>query len=227
MAREGSVDWVDDTHAGPYGSMGRSPVRAKPVTAGARLTFHHHYTAMARRENGMRIQILIAAALTMGACFHATAQDPPAAPEVTEAADAAEPRLNLSYDELFGSLPELSIKDEISVDLIDLGELRRAVEAADAQEEMRLTLAECIEIALAGNPDIAIASYDPLISEADVLASKGEFDPRLQATGTYIKATSSLSQQNVAFGGVSAVDSWQTQTNVGSVSYTHLTLPTN
>ncbi len=163
----------------------------------------------------MRVGNFIVALLALGACFHAVAQDPVTETGITETPDGTGIRLNLTYDELFGQLPKLSIKDEISVDLIDLGKLRRAVEAVDTREEVRLTLEECIRIALAENPDIAIASYDPLISDADILASKGEFDPQLQASGNYIRATSSLSQQSVAFGGVPAVESWQTQTNIG------------
>ena len=100
-----------------------------------------------------------------------------------------------------------SIQEEISVDLIDLTELRRAAESQPGRETVRMSLAEAVQTALVQNPDIIVTSSEPLKADADVYSAGGEFDPVLQGSINYTEAGSLASQEIRAFvGGVSSLE---------------------
>ncbi len=131
----------------------------------------------------------------------------------TPAADAApQGQLELLYEE-----PSLqyessaTLKQQISADLIDIRALRKAVAARRDTRELRMTLDECLRLALVRNPDILISAYEPAKAEADTFSARGQFDPIFQTDITVIDAAQSLSQQEVAFGGISVVETFRTQ----------------
>jgi len=135
----------------------------------------------------------------------------PTAPTIQEFGELppAVEQLSLKYQPLF-EMPELNMAEEISIDLIDLESLREAIAAQVGRETLRLTLAEAIGIALQQNPDVLIASYEPLMADADEFTAKGEFDPIWQTNFNFLRAQAALSQQQIAFGGISAIDQYQT-----------------
>ncbi len=124
--------------------------------------------------------------------------------EVAE--DVNSNRLELSFGDYFQEQTGRSIADEISIDLIDLDELYEAIETRGAEDVLKISVQDCIDMALQQNPDILISAIDPEMSEADIFSSKGEFDPVLQARYQKVDAEQSLDQQQVAFsGGISSV----------------------
>ncbi|MCC6145900.1 MAG: TolC family protein [Candidatus Hydrogenedentes bacterium] len=137
-----------------------------------------------------------------------SAQTPP-----NPGAGLAPAELSLQYDMMFSGEVDNEIQRQISVDLIDLNKLREALEPQMSRDVIRVSLQECSLIALQENQDIQVAEYEPLKAYADFLAAKGEFDPVAATDITYLYAASSLSQQEVAFGGISSVETWRTDTN--------------
>jgi outer membrane protein TolC len=53
---------------------------------------------------------------------------------------------------------------------------------AAADRELRLTLEDAVQRALENNADIAVARYEPELSEQDVFSAKGYYDPQAFAT---------------------------------------------
>ena len=158
-----------------------------------------------------------------GCSLWAQAQETTAMPELdlqiqadedTLLLDTPEPpkaQLSLTYDQYYAPKEERSIQEEISVDLIDLDALRQAIEARGAESVLRLSLDECIAIALRQNPDIIIARFAPLKADGDIKAASGEFDPFWQSTATYLRSSTSTSQDIRVFGGgITAIDSYRT-----------------
>ena len=166
--------------------------------------------------------------------------DPPLATE--EAADAGAPEigpsvdtplpdgflptpaneLTLRYGEELGEGANINIRDEINIDLIDLDALRESLSASMADRQLNLSLQECILIALDQNLDIQIAGFEPLKSSEDIYSAQGEFDPALRGSATYSRSNQSQSQQTVAFGGISSVESYDTVTNATLAGKLHL-----
>ncbi|MBI2422564.1 MAG: TolC family protein [Candidatus Hydrogenedentes bacterium] len=170
------------------------------------------------------LSLILALCLTLACAGSALAQDPPApadtpeAPQVEEAEPAPEaaPELQLGLDLQFGeelaTKSDRSLQEEISIDLIDLQALQDAINASQPREQLRLSLEECIQLALVQNPDIKITSLEPVKAEEDIFSAKGEFDPVFGAEATYTHASQSANQQAVAFGGITAIKQWVTRT---------------
>ncbi|MCX5757360.1 MAG: TolC family protein [Candidatus Hydrogenedentes bacterium] len=74
---------------------------------------------------------------------------------------------------------------KIDVNLIDLDRLREIAEEAQGAEVVRMSLQECIRIAVDHNPDLQVVKYEPLKSGADILTAKGMFDPLLSTQISY------------------------------------------
>ena len=51
------------------------------------------------------------------------------------------------------------------------------IDDEDTRATVVLTARECLAIALESNLDISISKYEPLLSEADLMQARGEFDP--------------------------------------------------
>ena len=120
---------------------------------------------------------------------------------------------SLTYEQSLLEANQRTIADEISVDLIDVDTLRAAIEGETSGETVRLSLAECVQIALQENPQILVDRYEPLKADADILSARGEFDPAIQSTGTYNRSSVSADQQTQQFGGVTSVESYRTTVN--------------
>ncbi len=76
---------------------------------------------------------------------------------------------------------ESNIFEHLQIELMDLEKMGREVNERLVGEPMRITLDECVQMALEANQDILISGYEPLMSESDIQASKGDFDPVLTA----------------------------------------------
>ncbi len=98
---------------------------------------------------------------------------------------------------------DASLEEAISADLIDLSELRAALDRPPHGPVLRLTMDEAVQLALANNPDIVIADYEPEKAAADLYAARGEFDPVLQQNLSYTDASTSLDQRVRSFIGIS------------------------
>lgn len=83
--------------------------------------------------------------------------------------------------------PDLSdIKIDINKINLNLFEnTLRQFEKKEGGKELRLSVEDCVRRALAANPDILVAEYEPLKAQADVLAAKGDFDPALRSQAKY------------------------------------------
>jgi outer membrane protein TolC len=119
----------------------------------------------------------------------------------------------LTYEQSLVDANERTIADEISVDLIDVDTLRGAIEGQTGGEQLRLSLAECVQIALRENPQILVDRFEPLKADGDILAARGEFDPALQTTAQYNRSSVSADQQIQQFGGFTSVESYRTTVN--------------
>ncbi|MBI4559437.1 MAG: TolC family protein [Candidatus Hydrogenedentes bacterium] len=104
--------------------------------------------------------------------------------------------------------PEELLQQKIDLNRIDLDVLYRALEEAP-REKTELGLQECVRRALEANQDILVLAYEPLKSDGDVMSAKGEFDPLLRGSTSYTRSTQAASSQVVAFGGISAIETWQ------------------
>ncbi|HEO72071.1 MAG TPA: TolC family protein [Candidatus Hydrogenedentes bacterium] len=100
---------------------------------------------------------------------------------------------------------------EIDIDLIDLDRLREAVEGQPGREPLRLTLEECVHLALAHNQEILVIEYDAIKSDADIFSAKGEFDPVFGVNVSYLEAVQQLPPEYRLFGGLSATEAYRTQ----------------
>ncbi len=119
----------------------------------------------------------------------------------------ADPVLNQSEN----PKEELNLQKEISVDLIDLEALRKATEKKRGTENViRMSLKECIELALTQNPDIFVSGLEPIKTQADQLTAKGMFDPVWQTSLQYNYASVYASQEIRAYAGVTSLETKKT-----------------
>ena len=144
----------------------------------------------------------------------AVAEKSPETPPLGNFNPTPSEELTLRYGDALGEGTDINIREEISIDLIDLAPLRASLEGGVSGKQFNLSLQECILIALSDNLDIRITGYEPLKSEQDAYSAKGAFDPILQSSANYNRSNQSQSQQVVAFGGVSSVQSFSTITNL-------------
>lgn len=134
-------------------------------------------------------------------------------------------RLHLSFDSMLAQAEpkaERSIQDEISIDLINLDALGQAIQSRGGLEPLRLTLDECIQMALRQNQDIIISGLEPRKSDADITTARGEFDPIWQTSFNYTQSSQSANQQIAVFGGIKSFDTYQStvQSSIGGKLYT-------
>lgn len=143
------------------------------------------------------------------------AEEPPAPPAPVEEAapvELAPHEAKIEFSEEL-SLASGSIAEQANVELLDIAQLRAIYERTGDENVLRVSLADCLALALRQNPDILIAEIEPLASGADAYAAKGEFDPIWQTDMQYLNAQQSLNQQAVAFGGIDSIRQYQTTIN--------------
>jgi outer membrane protein TolC len=133
-------------------------------------------------------------------------------PAVPDGAEFLTPEETLQELEL-----RKSIDLSIDLDLIDINQLREIIDAQRSPEALRLTLRDCVAIALANNHDILITEIEPLRAIADWRASRGEFDPLVNVSHQQMRARQRASAQTVLFGGITELQS-NVDTSEGSVS---------
>jgi len=144
----------------------------------------------------------------------APAAETPVAPPVEAEPVVLEPvEAKLHFDPSLGGGATGSIVEQANIELLDVEQLRALYERQGEANTLRVSLADCIALAMKQNNDILIAEYEPLASDADVYSAKGEFDPIWQTTVQYVNAQQSLNQQAVAFGGVDSIRQYQTTIN--------------
>ena len=140
--------------------------------------------------------------------------DTPAGGPAAVSEDAVGPpldaKLTLTYDDYYDLDETGALDGGLSVDLIDLDALREAIEAKVSSTKLRITLDECIRIALLQNQDIVITAFEPQKADADLLTAKGEFDLAWQTTGNYVRSSSQASQEIYAYGGIDSIDAYRT-----------------
>lgn len=100
-----------------------------------------------------------------------------------------------------------SIFEGLNIELTDLRELLRQLEENMSPIFYRMSLDECIRIALEANPDIIIAYDNPIMARADVVAARGEFDPMLSGSFSHTDSRASASGQIQIFSGFSDTES--------------------
>lgn len=96
---------------------------------------------------------------------------------------------------------DVNIFDSINIELVDLQALGKQVTERLVGEEIRLSLEDCIAMALANNSDIQIIEFERSISNAEVDSALGIFDPVLSGSARHIDNTSPPSPTEAAFGG--------------------------
>ncbi len=116
---------------------------------------------------------------------------------------------------------ESTVRREIDVDLIDLDRLREAVEGQRGRDRLRLTLEECVYLALDNNQEILVTEYEPLKSETDIIAARGEFDPLLSVTAGYLRATQEMSPEYKRFGGIDSTEVYRTTSSTSVAGKLH------
>ncbi len=70
-------------------------------------------------------------------------------------------------------------------EVIDFNQLRETAEAEEGTKVIRMTLEECIQMAIENNPALQVVKYEALKTGADILLEKGAFDPLLSGQITY------------------------------------------
>lgn len=81
------------------------------------------------------------------------------------------------------------LHQKIDVTLIDTDRLEQMVDERAGVERVRMSLEDCIGIALEQNPDLQVVRMEPLKSDADIMSARGEFDPLLKHTTSDTHAT--------------------------------------
>lgn len=104
------------------------------------------------------------------------------------------------------------LNQKISIDLIDVERLREAVDSVGGGEPIQMSLVDCIQLALENNPDLLVVRMEPLKSDADILTARGEFDPLLRGTASYVRSQQQASPEYKLFGNITAYDVYRTTT---------------
>lgn len=137
-----------------------------------------------------------------------------------EAATPEKPQLGLRYDAVFRET-DATVSRQIDADLIDLDALRQALESSLNRMEIRLSLNDCILLALDRNPDILLAEFEPRKVDGDTLTAKGEFDPVFKTDILYNESSTVASQQLYVFGGITSIESYTTTTETSVAGKLH------
>jgi outer membrane protein TolC len=131
----------------------------------------------------------------------------PVAPVTTPApAPAAEPATPQG--------PSL-LQRAIKLKEVDVDELYRNYQSSFPRENLELSLKDCVHRALKANQEILVTMYEPLKAGADEFAAHGEFDPQLFSQAQYTYTSQTASSEVVTFGGITAIESYQTTSQSG------------
>ncbi len=98
------------------------------------------------------------------------------------------------------------LNQKIDVSGIDIDRLRKLVEEQEGGEPLRMSLDDCMRLAVENNPDLQIVRYEALKSASDVFTARGEFDPVLSGIYNRTKTEEVASPEYQRFGGVSSIE---------------------
>jgi outer membrane protein TolC len=139
--------------------------------------------------------------------------DPALEPVAPAQPDQSEPKPP-AVDQPLTEEQRQMLQQKIDVGTIDVERLRELVDGPAAAERLRMTLQECIELALLQNPDIQITQLERFKSDADLMTAKGEFDPLLTGQAQYLRATQQANAAYRLFGNLTTVEAYQTTSSV-------------
>lgn len=116
---------------------------------------------------------------------------------------------------------QMNIFDVNKIELIDIQELGRSVDSFLTGDVLRMSLNDCVAIALENNQEILVSFFEPQKSYADLIAARGEFDPTLALDYSWTESSLSASPQIEAFGGFTSVESesWTGQISLNGRSH--------
>ena len=97
------------------------------------------------------------------------------------------------------------LNQKIDISGIDIDRLRKLVEEQEGGEPLRMSLDDCMRLAVENSPDLQIVRYEALKSASDVFTAKGEFDPVLSETYNRMKSEQMASPEYQRFGGITSV----------------------
>ena len=97
---------------------------------------------------------------------------------------------------------DINIFESINIELLDLQKLGDEVSNRLVGERVRMSLEECVQLALQANHDIQIVQFETALSDADYKSARGIFDPTLSASFQHIDQTSPPSPLQSVFGGL-------------------------
>jgi len=149
----------------------------------------------------------------VGPAQDAPQPDPALEPVAPDQADLPEPKPP-AVDRPLTEEQRQMLQQKIDVGTIDVERLRELVDGPAAAERLRLTLQECIELALLQNPDIQVTQLERFKSDADLMTAKGEFDPLLAGQAQYLRATQQASAEYRLFGNITSVEAYRTTSSV-------------
>ena len=104
------------------------------------------------------------------------------------------------------------LNQKIDVGRIDINRMREILEGEAAVETLRMSLQDCIRLAVENSPELQIVRYEPLKSDADVLTAHGEFDPIASTTITYLNSTQQASPEYQTFAQITSIEAKRTTT---------------
>ncbi len=99
---------------------------------------------------------------------------------------------------------EPNIFKSLQIELLDLDRLREEIGEKLVGEPIRMTLDQCVQTALIYNQDILIQAYELGMTDADLQAARGQFDPLLSLSAQHSDSSRPPSSQILAFTGGSA-----------------------
>lgn len=98
----------------------------------------------------------------------------------------------------------------IDINKINLDLLYEIGRADLPEAQTRMSLEECVQFALENNQDIIVTSFGPVLAKGDIMSARGAFDPVLSGRTTYSETLNQASSQIVTFGGISEIESFNT-----------------
>jgi outer membrane protein TolC len=96
---------------------------------------------------------------------------------------------------------EINIFETLKIDLKDLEDLGKSVTQRLVGQNVRMSLDDCVRMALANNQDILIAGYDSMMTQSDVNGAFGAFDPTISFSFQHADNLSPSSPLQQVFGG--------------------------
>ncbi|MCP4640890.1 MAG: TolC family protein [bacterium] len=127
----------------------------------------------------------------------ASAAEKPAAEapkEAPKAPEPIEPKEPIRMTE-----EEAGLKAKLQLDNITLDDLYHQLEGMPDRQELKMTLYDCVALALVANQDILVTEFEPLKADGESLASRGEFDPTYSISGSFTHSETTPSSQTNAF----------------------------